>query len=220
LSFPRLESETRTIDGIDYETSYAYDAAGNLRTMVYPTGQTVEYRPDPADPARIGSVVLNATQTLAANLAYKPFGPLAALTLGNGLAVTRTYDKNYQLLGISAGTVLGRAFTPDNVGNRKSQTHDTQADSCTYYPGTNRLQAVTGPHAELFQYDDDGNTTARIPGAAYHLGGEVRPEEGGSSGTPMQRSNASNFITYSLTVSLDFARCSSASKNLKAPVNQ
>jgi hypothetical protein len=76
-------------------------------------------------------------------------------------------------------------FTYDNVGNRKSETRNSQADIYTYYPGTNRLQAVSGPHAELFQYDDDGNTTARTPGAANPApgssGGEVA---GGSSGTP------------------------------------
>ena len=205
----RLESETRTIDGVAYETAYIYDDAGNLRAMVYPTGQTVEYRPDPADPARIGSVVLNGTQTLASNLTYKPFGPLSAMTLGNGIQTVRAYDKNYQVTGIAATGILSRAYTADNVGNitaitdnldasrsqsfgyddlyrltsatgiygtigytydavgnRKSEARDAQSDSYSYYPGTNRLQAVTGPHAELFQYDDDGNTTQRIPGAA------------------------------------------------------
>jgi len=34
-----------------------------------------------------------------------------------------------------------------------------------YYPDTNRLQTITGTHAEMFLYDDDGNITQRIPGA-------------------------------------------------------
>ena len=46
-----LEMETRTVNGIVFVTGYSYDAAGNLRSIVYPTGQTVDYQPDPADPA-------------------------------------------------------------------------------------------------------------------------------------------------------------------------
>ena len=49
----QLETETRTISGTIFVTSYLYDAAGNLRTLIYPTGHSVAYQPDPADPARI-----------------------------------------------------------------------------------------------------------------------------------------------------------------------
>jgi RHS repeat-associated protein len=186
-----LESETRTVNGIIFVTGYGYYDGGNLRTMTYPTGQSIAFLPDAADPARIGAVTLNGTQTLASNLVYKPFGPLAAMTLGNGIQQSRTFDKNYQISAISAGAILNRTYTPDNVGNIKlisdqldstrSQSFDyddlyrlsrtrtgasAAQDSYHYYAGTNRLQTVTGDHAELIQYDADGNTTSRIPGAA------------------------------------------------------
>ncbi len=210
-----LEMETRTINGIVFVTGYAYDDAGNLRSITYPTGQTVDYQPDAADPARIGAVVLNPSgtnQSLASAIAYKPFGPVAAMALGNGIAVTQTHDKNYQLLAQTAGAVLDRTYSPDNVGNIQgiidnldparnqnfnyddlyrltsahgiygtvSFTYDKagnrlsrartapseSSDTYTYHPGTNRLQAVTGTHAELLRYDADGNTTQRIPGSA------------------------------------------------------
>lgn len=70
----RLESELRTIDDMVFETQYGYDDAGNLRTLIYPSGHKIDYLPDPSDPARIGAVMLNGTRTLAADLAYKPFG--------------------------------------------------------------------------------------------------------------------------------------------------
>jgi RHS repeat-associated protein len=148
---------------------------------------------------------------LPSGIAYKPFGPAAAMTLGNGITIARTFDKNYQLLSLGAGTVLNRTYTPDNVGNielitdnldssrSQSFTYDdlyrltdasgvygtvgftydkvgnrqtriqtgttSSQDSYAYYPGTNRLKTVTGNHTELLQYDADGNTTQRIPGA-------------------------------------------------------
>ena len=204
----QLETETRTIGGTIFVTSYLYDAAGNLRTTVYPTGHSVAYQPDPADPARIGSVVLDGSQTLASNIAYMPFGPVSGMTLGNGIQVGKGYDKNYQIATLAAGTVMSRTYTPDavgnievitdnldagrsqsfgyddlyrltsaagvygtigytydNVGNRLTRTENSDEDSYAYYPGTNRLHTVTGVHAELIEYDADGNTVRRIPGA-------------------------------------------------------
>jgi RHS repeat-associated protein len=75
------------------------------------------------------------------------------------------YDDLYRLTS-AAGVYGSIGYTYDRVGNRKSETQGTQSDSYAYYPGTNRLQTITGAHPELFQYDDDGNTIQRIPGAA------------------------------------------------------
>ena len=204
-----LETETRTIGGTIFVTGYLYDAAGNLRTLIYPTGHSVEYQADAADPARIGAVVLDGSQTLASNLAYMPFGPVSAMTLGNGIQTGKGYDKNYQIATLAAGTVMSRSYTPDavgnievitdnldagrsqafgyddlyrltsatgvygsigytydKVGNRLTRTENSDEESYAYYPGTNRLRTVTGVHAELFEYDADGNTTVRTPGAS------------------------------------------------------
>jgi RHS repeat-associated protein len=77
--------------------------------------------------------------------------------------------RNYRLTNAEGiyGTI---SYAYDKVGNRTERIHDAdQHDQYTYYPGTNRLRAITGTHAELFQYDADGNTTQRIPGAANTL---------------------------------------------------
>ncbi|MFZ1984808.1 MAG: hypothetical protein WAU91_10375, partial [Desulfatitalea sp.] len=174
----RLESETRTLNGIQYVTQYDYDDAGNLRSMVYPTGQTIEYRPDPSDPARIGAVVLNGTQTLASNLAYKPFGPVSAMTLGNGLQTVRTYDKNYQLKTITAATVMNRTYTPDNVGNIEAITDnlDTTRSQSFGYDDLYRLTSATGVYGTIgYAYDRVGNRKTSTQGTqsdsyAYYPG--------------------------------------------------
>jgi RHS repeat-associated protein len=162
-----LEMETRTVNGIVYVTGYSYDAAGNLRSITYPTGQTIDYQPDPADPARISTVVLNpsgSNQILASAITYKPFGPAAAMTLGNGIAVTKTYDKNYQLLSLAAGAILDRDYIPDNVGNIQLITDnlDSTRSQSFDYDDLYRLTSATGIYGTVaFTYDKVGNRLTR-----------------------------------------------------------
>lgn len=74
------------------------------------------------------------------------------------------YDSLYRLTSAS-GIYGSLAYTYDKVGNRLTRTGASAAqDSYRYYPGTNRLRSVAGDRPELFTYDDDGNTTNRIPG--------------------------------------------------------
>ena len=60
--------------------------------------------------------IASGGQTLAGNVAYKPFRPAESMDLGP-LALTRTYDQRYQLTGIQAGTVLNYGYTHDGAGN-------------------------------------------------------------------------------------------------------
>ncbi|MFW5754886.1 MAG: hypothetical protein ACOCV9_08785, partial [Marinilabiliaceae bacterium] len=49
-------------------------------------------------------------------MAYKPFGPVKSMDLGP-LALTRSYDRRYQITGIQAGTVLNYGYAHDGAGN-------------------------------------------------------------------------------------------------------
>ncbi|MDA8137228.1 MAG: hypothetical protein M0036_01140 [Desulfobacteraceae bacterium] len=76
----------------------------------------MELLPDAVDVGRVGSVRLNAGggfAPLAQNVAYKPFGPLTAMTLGNGMAEAKGFDQNYQIASIMDGEVLRRTYTPE-----------------------------------------------------------------------------------------------------------
>ena len=102
-----LDTEQRVVNGVTYITDYDFDAAGNLRAMVYPTGQVVNFLPDSVDVGRIGTVQIDpggGIQNLANGLAYKPFGPLTAMNLGNSVSESLSYDRNYQAAGITAGS--------------------------------------------------------------------------------------------------------------------
>lgn len=41
----RMVSQTRTVGTHSFTTGYGFDAAGNLRSITYPTGQTIQYLP-------------------------------------------------------------------------------------------------------------------------------------------------------------------------------
>jgi RHS repeat-associated protein len=202
-----VEMATRTVNGVAFVTGYGYDDAGNLRSVAYPTGHTVQYRPDAADPALVEGVTLDSA-VLASGIAYAPFGPVTAMTLANGIQVNQTYDLNYQIAAIGS-SVLDRTYIPDNIGNistiadnldatrsqsfgydalsrltnangiygtidytydragnRTGRSHGTENDTYHYVPAANRLQAITGSHAEQFTHSDEGAILTRTPGTA------------------------------------------------------
>ncbi len=89
----RVVSETRTVLGESYTTGYPYNADGDLSVLTYPSGRTVTYQRDAA--GRIAGMQTAAggpSQTLASNGAYLPFGPVTAMTFGQGVSMTRSYD--------------------------------------------------------------------------------------------------------------------------------
>jgi RHS repeat-associated protein len=166
----RLESETRTINGVDYVTGYGYDAAGNLRSITYPTGQTIQYVPDSVDPAKIAGVTLDpdgVNQTLAANIAYQPFGPVSNMVLGNTVSISKTYDLNYQLIELfqaNGTTVMDRTYTSDNVGNVTAITDNLEASRSQSFGYDNlyRLTSASGVYGGLsYAYDKVGNRLSR-----------------------------------------------------------
>jgi RHS repeat-associated protein len=57
------------------------------------------------------------------------------------------------------GTYGSINYTYDRVGNRQTRTIDTQTETYKYYPGTNRLQEVTGTQTVAYTYDLNGNIT-------------------------------------------------------------
>jgi RHS repeat-associated protein len=159
-----LVSETRTVSGISYTSSYDYDAAGNLRQIVYPTGQTIDYMSDSIDPARIGQVTLNSSQTLAATIAYLPFGSISSMTLGNGIVTTRTFDQSYCVQSISATPVMSRTYSTDNVGKITVITDnvDSARSQRFSYDANYRLTNATGKYGAIgYTYDAVGNRLTR-----------------------------------------------------------
>ncbi|HEX8483145.1 MAG TPA: RHS repeat-associated core domain-containing protein [Allosphingosinicella sp.] len=141
-------SEKRTIAGIAYTTGYAYDLAGNLARVTYPSGLIVNYSRDSLGQVAQVSVQSGSSgtpQVVASGIAYLPFGPAKNLTLGNGVQITNSFDLDYRLTGTQASgaaTVQSLALTYDPASNV-----ETVSD------------AVTPSLSQAFQYNLGGHVT-------------------------------------------------------------
>ena len=177
LSFPGLFQNVRRAKTVRVK---AYNLMGQLSTMTYPSKKVVTTTYDGA--GRISGVVAGATAyaTLTTTptqglYAYAENGAIQALTLGNGVVESTTFNTRFQPLGITAakgsGPLLSLGFSwgasaSANNGNLMSETIQTPAFTAARqnftYDACNRLNtAMEGSAwAQSYCYDQFGNRGA------------------------------------------------------------
>lgn len=160
-----LQEETHeTDDGVEATMRYGYDAADQLSRLTYPGGAIVHYGRDAA--GRVSRVKLEhggVHQVLADYLRYAPFGPLTALSYGNGLTFSRSFDQDYQLKQLTSGPVE-RDYARDPAGNITTITdYNDYAHRQTFgYDPLHRLTDAEGGYGERgYDYDALGNRETR-----------------------------------------------------------
>jgi RHS repeat-associated protein len=128
-------------------TAYAYTAANRLSGITYPSGSLVSYTFD-AD-GRITAINLTPKGGTAAaavsSVTYEPFGPILSYTLGNGQAVTRSYDANYRLTDITSPTFnlhIARDAMGDIIALGNAAGADPATETYAYDP-LYRLTTIT-----------------------------------------------------------------------------
>jgi RHS repeat-associated protein len=162
----------RTIQ--DGALTSSYDKNGNLVTLGYPNGVTATYSYDFAD--RQSTLQMqdgtNPSQTLVSASSYKPRGPLASLTLGNGLTEARGFSTRYLPTSIAVSSLLSWSYTNDSVGNPTTITD-------TLNSANNRTYAYQDP--QYFLTTGDGPWGTR--GWSYDRIGDRLTETSGSGTT-------------------------------------
>ena len=166
-----ISSETRTLNGIAYQSQYALDIEGNLTTLTYPSGHVVTYTHDTLNRVTRVQVDLGSgnTDIVQAGAAYLPNGPLSSLTYGDGAVLTAAYDLSYRLTGLEddlSGTKLRDityAWTArDNllsVTNALDPLDNRNFD----YTAREFLEDADGPWGALdYTYDGVGNRLTRL----------------------------------------------------------
>jgi hypothetical protein len=95
-----------------YTTGYQYDLNGKVTQITYPSGDVVNITRTTDGLATAMSFTPHGgtARTVISSVAYEPFGPLASLTYGNGLNLTRGYDQDYRLTGITLAPATGSAL--------------------------------------------------------------------------------------------------------------
>ena len=174
----------------DGALTFSYDQNGNPTTLGYPGGVSATYTYDFSDrPATLSvSDGVNPAQSVVASASYLPSGPLAGLTLGNGLTETRDFDGRYFPASIDLSGGLGRTwlYTTDKVGNI------TQIQESVGCPLNLAVDGQTVSSPQVFEACEEvssQNTTLQAPAgsrlpdrAAGRPGGRVqRRGRGGRS---------------------------------------
>jgi YD repeat-containing protein len=166
----RTTLENRNIGGVNYAFGYAYDSGGRLSALSYPSGRTVAYGFDAA--GRISQVSTaappaagGATQLLASNVSYQPFGGVKSYILGNGQLYARAYDQDGRIVAYGAGSQAA-SLRYDPAGRIVSIADATNSN--TYgYDNLDRLTSAAALAASFaYTYDAVGNRTSKTVGTA------------------------------------------------------
>ena len=161
--------EKQQITGTTTDTTgYAYTAAGRLSGMVYPSGTLVTYTRDSDGHIQSLSVTPpHGTASIAvSSVTYQPFGPVSGYTLGNGQAVTRSYDANYRLTDLASPAFslhVARDAMGDitAIGNAPGANPATETYS---YDPLYRLPAITeagGSTLQSVTYNPTGDRLSK-----------------------------------------------------------
>jgi YD repeat-containing protein len=164
----RVISEVRTINAVIYTTTYAYNAAGQLIGVAYPTGLVLTYERDSVGRVNQVSATKNGqTQLLASNVTYQPFGGVKSLTFGNGAQYIRGFDTDGRLAAYSLGAQTVNLNY--DLASRIIAATDSinSADTKTYaYDNLDRLTGFIAPNTNQgYSYDATGNRTSLTIGA-------------------------------------------------------
>ncbi|HBO5236315.1 TPA: RHS repeat protein, partial [Pseudomonas aeruginosa] len=143
--------------------TYRYDAANQLLEIGYPSGLAIGYPRNAG--GQVASVTLavgdKAPSTLVGLIAYLPFGPLQRLTWGNGIALSREYDQDYQLLRQKVGPWQSD-YQHDANGNIQQHRHSLWGTLDYQYDPLDRLTEERGVQGgRSYAYDAVGNRTQR-----------------------------------------------------------
>lgn len=158
----------QTVGAVTTMTSYTWTLGDRLKSVTTANGTAVAYARDAN--GRITTVTATplggATTTIASNVTYQPFGPIASYKLGNGQTVIRTYDANGQLTDI-ASTAFSLHLGRDVMGNVAALGDSGGASpaSETYgYDSLYRLTGVNDPSGnsiEAYTYNKTGDRLSK-----------------------------------------------------------
>lgn len=152
-------------------TTYAYTLAGRLHQMVQPDGLVVTDTYNAL--GQLSGVQVTppagSAQTVVSSISYLPFGPVASYVLGNGQAVTRTYDANYALTDITS-PAFSLHFARDALGRIVAEGDTpgaSPANESYRYDALSRLVEIddaNGTPIQSFTYNKTGDRLSKTGG--------------------------------------------------------
>ncbi|WP_407354672.1 RHS repeat-associated core domain-containing protein [Luteimonas sp. R10] len=164
-------TQQQKIGSAGFDQSYAYDNMGRLTGISYPNNVAVGYGYRYGRVRAVTATVNGTTHTIANNVDYRPFGPMAGLSYGNGLAHTRTYDIDGRVTGIYTknGSTNVQSLDylydmNDRITRMTVGTNGNLTQGYTYDP-LGRLLGSDGGYShakQSFTWDANGNRLEQI----------------------------------------------------------
>jgi RHS repeat-associated protein len=153
-------------------TSFTYDGASRTSSIKYPSGWKVAYTRDAMGRITATNATSpgGATQSIVSGIAYQSFGPVNAMTYGNGVGETRSFDLDYRLLNLSdTGTAALQNLTyAYDAANNVSEITDGLTAANTQnlgYDVLDHLTGATGNYGSLsYSYSPIGNRLTQTSG--------------------------------------------------------
>lgn len=173
--YKRLSSITRSIDSINYATTYQY-GTGDLRSQItYPSGRVVNI--NRSGTGRINSLTDGTGGNYLSGLSYNPAGHLTGDTLGNGVAEVFGYDANRLQLTSQTATKGGG---PQN--GLVNLTYNYQASA-----GQMGAGSTAGNGGQLMTISGSINSTTESAAYSYDNVGRLVTSNQTSNGSSAQR---------------------------------
>ena len=172
-----ITTRVTQIGGITYTTTFSYTADGHLLSMGLPGGRIIYYSRDSELRLKTVSLTTNgATTSIAYALTYRPDNQLKALTFGNGITVSNTFDSSghQTLITRSAGNP-NESFNWNLNGSLTlrglySDARKYQYDTLQRLTSEGTASAVT----QSFTYDANGNRLTNGTNAYTYLANSNR----------------------------------------------
>ncbi len=168
----RITTQLQNILGeTGYDQSFNYDTMGRLTGVSYPGGVAVGYGYSYGRVKAVTVTVNGVTQTVASDIRYRPFGPMADLTYGNGLVHARLFDADGRLTGrytkngSTSELSLAYLYDADDRMTRITNGVISGQTQNFSYEATGRLLGSTGSYPstnQSFSWDPNGNRLEKI----------------------------------------------------------
>ncbi|MBI4992654.1 MAG: hypothetical protein HZC26_00755, partial [Candidatus Magasanikbacteria bacterium] len=151
----QVAKETKNIDATNYITQYAYDRAGNTKSVIYPDNSEVKNQYNSAGLLENISKKESANNTfvnVVNNFDYSPLGQIAYQENSNGTVTTNTYDENklYRL-----------TYQENSNGTVTTNTYDE-----------NKLYRLTHKVTTGYEQESSGATTVTTTQMFYPTAGD------------------------------------------------
>lgn len=174
----RVIQKMQNVNGKIDTTMYDRTPAGRIKGITYPSQNHLYYSFD--SDGRIQGISISlasggANIPVVSKVSYLPFGPVQSYTLGNGQAVTRTYDASYRASDLSS-PAFQLHMARDPAGNVIAIGNGSNASPVieTYrYDGLGRLTTIADANNNVIEsvaYNQAGDRVSKM-GAGLATGG-------------------------------------------------